>query len=144
MVLPTLCITLDNKNSKSTTWCSFKSASKGNEINARHTLSPGVELKSPVMITEGLQLNLFEMSCSNWETLERRYFAWANFTSIHSGSLQNYASTRNLHICWKLLAMNTAKIKHNKKIQRIMKASSKESGYFWLFHLPINMCIRHD
>jgi hypothetical protein len=46
MVLVILCITQDR-----------------NEI--WHTLSPGVELKSPAMITEGLQLYLFEMSCSN-------------------------------------------------------------------------------
>jgi len=42
-----------------------RSNTESNEINARYTLSPGVELKSPAMITEGLQLNLFEMSCSN-------------------------------------------------------------------------------
>jgi hypothetical protein len=44
---------------------SLLSLKEQNVADADHTLSPGVELKSPAIMTEGLQLNLFEISFSN-------------------------------------------------------------------------------
>ena len=53
-----------------------------------HTLSPGVELKSPAIMTEGSALNSSETWVRNLERRDSRYWTWACFTSAQSGSLE--------------------------------------------------------
>ena len=52
------------------------------------TLSPGVELKSPARITEGVQLYFFETTSLKRANCVRRCSTCASLTSAHSGSLQ--------------------------------------------------------
>ena len=53
------------------------------------TLSPGVELKSPATINEGVHSNLSDTNVLNWAKRDSRYLACASLTSAQSGSLKH-------------------------------------------------------
>lgn len=53
------------------------------------TLSPGVELKSPATINDGVHSNLSDTNFLNRAKRDSRYLACASLTSAHSGSLKH-------------------------------------------------------